>query len=76
MARRKPKARPPAFQLFNVAYEDGSMTSNRKVPSDALDDTYGEDIIDLARAFLEKQDAEIAERSGRARAKISTIKAA
>jgi hypothetical protein len=35
MARKKPNPKA-AFVLFNVVYEDGSQTSNRKVPSDIL----------------------------------------
>jgi hypothetical protein len=35
MARRKPKAQAE-FILFDVHYEDGRLTSNRKVPSAAL----------------------------------------
>jgi hypothetical protein len=35
MARQKPTAKPE-FVLFDVLYEDGTLTSNRKVPSLAL----------------------------------------
>jgi hypothetical protein len=35
MARQKPTARPD-FVLFDVLYEDGTLTSNRKVPSSML----------------------------------------
>src|SRR5689334_25237338 len=35
MGRRKPNARIE-FVLFNVIYEDGTVTSNRKVPSSML----------------------------------------
>ena len=35
MGRRKPTARIE-FVLFNVIYEDGTVTSNRKVPSSMM----------------------------------------
>ena len=49
MARKKCAAKRPAFTAFNVTYEDGSMTSNRRVPNDLLDQSFGDDIQDLAR---------------------------
>jgi len=30
---KKQQARPNGFVLFNVLYEDGTQTSNRKVPA-------------------------------------------
>jgi hypothetical protein len=47
--------------FFNVVYEDGSQRSNRRVPSDVLG---GPDGDANARAFIEQQDREIAEKSG------------
>ena len=73
MARKKFAAKRPAFTAFNVTYEDGSMTSNRRVPNDLLDQSFGDDIQDLARTAIEDQDNEIAQRSGQRRAKIKTI---
>ena len=61
------------FMTFNVTYEDGSVTSNRRVSNDLLDQSFGESIQDLARTALEDQDNEIAQRSGRRRAKIKSI---
>jgi hypothetical protein len=69
MRRRKPTARIE-FVLFNVLYEDGAVTSNRKVPGSLLGGLEGDA---PARAFIESQDREIAERSGRARARIKSI---
>ena len=63
MARKKPNPKA-AFVLFNVIYEDGSQTSNRKVPSDILGGLEGDE---PARAIIEEQDREIAERSARTR---------
>ncbi len=73
MARKKPKGKGAMFTAFNVAYEDGMVTSYRRVSNDLLDQSYGEAFEDLARAALESQDNEIAERSGQSRAKIKSI---
>ncbi|MCC7250253.1 hypothetical protein [Hyphomicrobium sp.] len=72
MARKKPNPKA-AFVLFNVLYEDGSQTSNRKVPSEILGGLDGDD---PARAVIEAQDQEIAERSGRSRGPIKSIERA
>jgi hypothetical protein len=58
------------FALFNVFYEDGSQRSNRRVPRDLLE---GLDAEINARAALEAQDEEIAEKSGRPRLPIKQI---
>lgn len=73
MARRKPKVRPPSFVMFNVTYEDGTVTSNRRVPGELLVSPYGEAEEDLARTAIEDQDNEIAQRSGQRRPKIKSI---
>lgn len=70
MAKKKTKSE---FVLFNVLYEDGSVTSNRKVPSDILDGLDGDD---PARNVIEAQDHEIGERSGKRRPKIKSIERA
>jgi hypothetical protein len=72
MARKKPTAKAE-FVLFNVVYQDGSLSSNRRVPSSALDGLDGDA---PARAIIEAQDREIAERSGIPRGPIKTIKRA
>ena len=69
MGRRKPTAKLE-FVLFNVVYEDGSMTSNRKVPGELLGGLEGDA---PALAAIEAQDREIAQRSGRARPRIKSI---
>ena len=67
---RKQHARPNGFVLFDVLYEDGTQTSNRKVPAAELGGLDG----DLpARVFVEAQDREIAEKSGRPRGRIKSI---
>ena len=70
MARMRRSAKPKAFELFDIVYEDGTLSSNRKVPSDILGGLDGDD---PARAFIEAQDREIAENSGRPRGRIKTI---
>lgn len=69
MSRKKPTPKVE-FAFFNVTYEDGTQTSNRKVPSNLLGGLDGDE---PARAHIEEQDREIAERSGRPRAPIKTI---
>ncbi len=73
MARRKPKGKGVAFTAFNVNYEDGMVTSNRRVSNELLDQCFGESFQDLARTAIEAQDNEIAKRSGQRRAKIKSI---
>jgi hypothetical protein len=57
---RKPATRAE-FTLFDVVYEDGSLRSNRRVPSDVLGGLDGDA---AARAVIEEQDRIIAEKSG------------
>ena len=65
---KKQQARASGFVLFDVFYEDGTQTSNRKVPAADLGG------LDLpARTFVEAQDREIGSVSGRPRGRIKTI---
>jgi hypothetical protein len=73
MARKKSGRKAAAFMSFNVTYEDGMVTSNRRVSSKLLDQSFGDSLEDLALAAIEDQDNEIAQRSGERRAKIKTI---
>jgi len=73
MARKKPKGKSAAFMVFDVTYEDGTVTSNRRVSSDLLDQSFGETIQALANAAIVEQDNEIARLSGKRRAKIKSI---
>ena len=73
MARKKTKGKTAGFTIFNVAYEDGMVTSNRRVSSELLDQSFGESFQDLARTAIEDQDNEIAQRAGERRAKIKSI---
>ena len=69
MARKKRSAEKGPV-LFNVIYEDGTLSSNRKVPSAELGGLDGDA---PARAFIEAQDRDIAEKSGMSRGRIKTI---
>ena len=69
MARGRTKVQAE-FVLFDVIYEDGRQTSNRKVPNAIIGGIDGDE---PARAFIEAQDAEIAERSGQSRGPIKRI---
>jgi hypothetical protein len=69
MARRKQPV-SNGVVLFDVLYEDGSRTSNRKVPSAELG---GFDGDAPAKHLIEAQDRKIAEMSGRPRGPIKSI---
>ena len=69
----KSKGKGAAFIMFNVMYEDGMVTSNRRISNDLLDQSFGDSLQDLARIAIENQDNEIAQRSGQRRSKIKTI---
>jgi hypothetical protein len=69
MAKKKPSANA-GFVLFNVVYQDGSLSSNRKVPADLLG---GFDGDDAARGVIEAQDRDIALKSGRPPSPIKTL---
>jgi hypothetical protein len=58
------------FALFDVLYEDGSRRSNRRVPAELLGGLDGDE---PARAVIEGQDREIAERSGQPPNRIKLI---
>ncbi len=69
MGKKKP-IEAAEFLMFDVIYDDGTRSSNRKVPSAEVQDW---DFDATVRAALEAQDREIAERSGRPRGAIKTI---
>jgi len=71
MARNVKKPKVDGFVLFDVIYQDGSQTSNRKV---AMAELVGLDGDAPARAIIEAQDRAIAEASGRPRGPIKSIK--
>ena len=69
MGRTKQKGRTE-FVLFDVYYEDGSLTSNRKVLLHEMNGLGGRQRI---LAVIEAQDAEIAVRVGQSRGPIKSI---
>ena len=70
MARRSAVRRVEEPILFDVLYEDGTRTSNRKVPGSELGGVDG----DLpAKTYIEAQDRQIAEVSGRPRSPIKSL---
>jgi hypothetical protein len=73
MARKTPKGKSASFMMFNVTYEDGMVTSNRKISKELLDQSFGDSIDDLALSALSEQDNEIARLSNQRRAKIKSI---
>lgn len=70
MARRPEARRVEEFVFFDVVYEDGTQTSNRKVPSSQLEGIDG-DL--LARPYIAEQDRKIAEMSGKPRGPIKSV---
>jgi hypothetical protein len=68
---RKPGTRSVGeFVLFDVIYEDGTQRSNRRVPAEALGGLDGDE---PARAIIEAQDREIAEKSGLLPSRIKAV---
>jgi len=67
---KKQQARPSGFVLFDVVYEDGTQTSNRKVPAGELGGLDGDA---PARTIIESQDQRIGEMSGSRRSRIKSI---
>jgi hypothetical protein len=59
-----------SFVMFDVEYEDGTRSSNRKVSASIL---AGLDGDEPARAIFEAQDRDIATASGRARSVLKSI---
>ncbi len=68
--KMRAKQKIKEFTLFDVTYEDGSQTSNRKVPTAVLDAPEEEGVV---KAFIEAQDRTIAAASGRPRGAIKTV---
>ena len=68
---KKPGTNPKGeFVFFDVVYEDDSLRSNRRVPSELLGGLEGDE---PARAFIHGQDQEIAEKGGRPALEIKSI---
>lgn len=67
---RKKQPIEKGFVLFDVIYEDGTRSSNRKIAIAELDAL---DAGSSARAIIEAQDRKIAAMSGRPRGAIKSI---
>ncbi|WP_248310071.1 hypothetical protein [Bosea sp. WAO] len=70
MSRKKSKPLDAEFVMFDVFYEDGSRTSNRRVPSILLGGLDGDE---PAREAIIEQDRVIAEKSGKPSLAITSI---
>jgi len=70
MGRRSTSRRVDEFILFDVLYEDGTRTSNRKVPGSELAEVDGDQ---LAKTYIEAQDRQIAKISGKPRTPIKSL---
>ena len=70
MGRRSAGRRVEELILFDVLYEDGSHTSNRKVPASEVSGVDG----DLpAKTYIEGLDRQIAQISGKPRSSIKSV---
>ena len=70
MGRRSAGRRVEEFILFDVLYEDGTRTSNRRIPGSELGEVDG-DL--LAKTYIEAQDRQISEISGKPRTPIKSL---
>ena len=70
--QRKKTSTSVEYALFDVVYQDGAVTSNRKVPLAEIEQHSDRDAA--AKAFIEAQDRKLAEASGSHRGPIKTIK--
>jgi hypothetical protein len=69
---RKKEPIVTGFASFDVVYQDGTLSSHRKIPLVELQG-YGK-MEDEAKAVIEAQDRKIAALSGKPRGPIKTIK--
>jgi hypothetical protein len=70
MARKQSKPLETGYALFDVTYEDGSLSSNRRVPRSLLGGLDGDA---PALAAIKEQDDAIAEKAGRPPVEIKKI---
>jgi len=73
MGKQKKKPQVGGSVMFDVLYQDGTRSSHRKVPIELVEGFGVDDGDAAAKAAIEAQDREIAERSGRPRGPIKTI---
>lgn len=70
MGRRAKPSSAGGGVFFDVLYEDGSRSSNRKVPSSELGGIDGDAAV---KPYIEAQDRKIAEVSGRPRGAVKSV---
>jgi len=70
MPRREKTVNTNGFVFFDVLYEDGARSSNRKVPSSELAGAEGDTLVKL---YVEAQDRKIAEVGGRSHGVIKSV---
>jgi hypothetical protein len=70
MPRREKTVSTSGFVFFDVVYEDGARSSNRKVPNAELGGIDGDAIV---KPYIEAQDRKIAEMSGRSPGVIKSV---
>lgn len=70
MPRREKAATGGGFTFFDVLYEDGARSSNRKIPSSELGGIDGDAV---AKPYIEAEDRKIAAVSGRPRGAIKSV---
>jgi hypothetical protein len=70
VAKKKSKPAETGFVLFDVYYQDGSRSSNRRVPRALLGGLDGDE---PARKAIEEQDDIIADKAGRPRLQIKSL---
>jgi hypothetical protein len=70
LARKKSQPVESGYAYFDVLYEDGSRSSNRRVPRSAVGGLDGDE---PARRAIEEQDNAIAEKAGRPRIPIKAV---
>ena len=70
MSMNARKNRTTEYALYDVLYEDGTRSSNRKVPLSELESG---DPEKAAKAFVMAQDRKIAEASGNPRGGVKSV---
>jgi hypothetical protein len=70
MPRREKVTNVGSYVFFDVLYEDGARSSNRKIPSSELGGIDGDAV---AKPYIEAQDRKIAEVSGRPPGAIKSV---
>ena len=70
MPRREKITNVGSYVFFDVLYEDGARSSNRKVPNSELGGIDGDAVV---KPYIEAQDRKIAEMSGRSPGVIKSV---